>query len=61
MFYRMELLPGSGTISGSGSAEGDLQQTSMEPGQFPPTSSGGGGGGTWRLVFSTLVTLPIRN
>ena len=57
----MELLPGSGTISGSGSAEGDLQQTSMEPGQFPPTSSGGGGGGTWRLVFSTLVTLPIRN
>ena len=39
-------LPGPTTGSGFG-LNGDLQQTSMDPGQFPPTNWGGAPCGSW--------------
>ncbi len=48
-----------GTISAMGWEVGILQQTSIDPGQLPPTSSAGGGGPTSLFVtgLDSAVTL----
>ena len=50
-----------GVVCGSGlGLNGDLQQTSMDPGQFPPTNCGGGpcGAWLWGCLLPRLFSLP---